>query len=288
MKLSGYLSEYSLAEIFNFIDEGTRTGLLTLAPDPQNSLLTGDSYYLWFQRGRIVALTTGLDGVGLLTRVVQRKLMTPAQIEPVGALLFQLSQPLGLYLKSAKFLDAEQLKLLFNAQTISPVTKLFEFKNRQFIFDPNKSPINAEMTGISLPARDVGLLGLRLLKDWSGLNDKLPDPHYAIQRCFSQRPNFELNRHELQLWNLADGKTPLNQLATKMFLSIEIIRQISFRLSTFGAIREIPTERVQSIDIAIATSSLDYKTQTTPLSSSFFGNLKSFLIKGGRKSSTKY
>ena len=33
MSLAGYLSEYSLAEIFHFVQEGNKTGLLSIEPD---------------------------------------------------------------------------------------------------------------------------------------------------------------------------------------------------------------------------------------------------------------
>jgi Domain of unknown function (DUF4388) len=287
MQFSGHLSEYSLAEIFNFVYEGNRTGLLTLFSDRQNtSTVTIEPHYLWFDLGRIVAVTTGLDGIELLTKIGQRKLMTPDQIQPVGAMLYELTQPLGIYLKSQDLLDALQLKLLFNSQTIVPICRLFEVKNRQFQLDLHKLPQNSELTGISLATREIGLMGLRLLKDWSGLSAKLPDPNCAIQRCSAQ-PEFELNRHELQLWKLADGKTPLTQLAVKMSLSIDIVRQISFRLSTFRSLQEIPTIPVRSIDPNLTLSILEPKTQPAPMSTSFLGNLKNFLKIGREKSTPK-
>ena len=183
-------------------------------------------------------------------------------------------------------MDAEQLKLLFNAQTIAVVCKLFTFNHHQFKFDPDQLPINAELTGISLPAQEMGMLGLRVLKDWSGLSAKLSDPNYAIQRWAAQQPSFRLDRHELHLWNLADGETPLTQLAVRMGVSIEAVRQISFRLSSFRLVQEIPTELLQapiSAELAVPVLAPGYKNPA--VSTSFLGNLKSFLKKGSAKSS---
>ncbi len=280
MKFSGYLSEYSLAEIFSFIYEGTRTGLLTLSP--ANNLATvpnNNHYYLWFESGRIVAVTLGLDGSELLTKIEQRKLISQADIYAATKILDRLPHPLGIYLKSQGLLDAIQIKFLFNSQTISQIHRLFELKNSRFQFDPGRSAINSELTGINASAQDLGLLALRLLKDWSGLSAKLPDPHYAIQRCNSHQPNFELNRQELELWKLADGKTPLIKLAVKMALSIEIVRQISFRLSTFGAIREIPPQPLHPIDSLLTMPLNDLDSKRSPVSTVFLGSLKKFLKK---------
>lgn len=286
MQFSGHVSEYSLAEIFNFVHQGDRTGVLTLSPDLSTSATSArDVYYIWFISGQINAVTTGLEGIDLLTRIQQRRSISADRLEPVANNIYQLQQPLGIHLKSLDLLDAGQIKLLFNSQTITPACRLFELKNRQFEFDPDRLPMNAELTGMSLPALEVGLLGLRLLKDWSGLSAKLPDPNSTIQRYSKQEPNFDLNRSELKLWKLADGKTTLAQLADKMSLSIDNIQQIAFRLLTFNAIREIATRSSQPLDINSLIPIATNETTNLPVPSSFLGSLRQFLS-GKRDRST--
>lgn len=284
MQLSGHLSEYSLAEIFNFVHQGDRTGLLTLLPE-RESIADSNIDYLWFDRGRIVALANGLEGVGLLTRIRQRHLVSSERIEPVANTIYQLQQPLGIHLKSLNLLDAAQLKLLFNSQTVVPTCRLFELKNRQFQFDPDRLPLNAELTGLSLPAREVGLLGLRLLKDWSGLTSKLPDPASALHRRSSQLPTFELNRSELKLWQLADGRTSLAQLATKMSLSVDLGQQIAFRLLTFDALDEVPAQSARPLKIESLIPVVDAEPNASPVPTSLLGNLRKFLTGKRERSS---
>jgi Domain of unknown function (DUF4388) len=286
MTLAGYLSEYSLAEVFNFVHQGNRTGLLSISPVYDDTVITTTSHYLWFESGRIVTVTSDLDGQGLLRTVEQRKLFPQRQIEQLRPQLENLPQPLGLYLKARGLLDAEQLKLLFNSQVIAPTCKLFEISNGKFNFDPQKLPNHAEMTGISLPAQEMGMLGLRMLKNWSSLSAKLPDPDYALQRLSSQLPSFRLDRHESELLKLADGETRLTNLAEKMGISIEAVKQIGFRLSAFGLVQEIPTEPLQpAIDPDVAVPVLINNGQpNAAVSKSFLGNLRSFLKKGSEKS----
>ncbi len=286
MTLAGYLSEYSLAEIFNFVHEGSRTGLLEISPDPDEIVAPDEPRYVWFVSGRVVAVTSGTDGKGLLRTIGQRKFIAPKFIELLETQLHQIQQPIGIHLKSRGFLDAEQLKLLFNAQTIATVHQLFAIKNRQFRFDPTRLPVNAELTGISLTAQEMGMLGLRVLKDWSGLKSKLPNPDYAIQKQSAQQPEFRLVRQELQLWKLADGETPLAQLALQMDLPLETVQQLSFCLSSFRLVREIPTEPIQSLSTEVAVPVLEPGFKNPPVSTSFLGNLKNFLKKGNKKSST--
>ncbi len=284
MKLVGDLSEYSLPEIFSFLDKCSQTGALIVSTDNNNST-SPINQYLWFKEGRIVAVTNGIDGTELLTKILQRKLISQIETQAIGKNIDHLSEPLGLYLKSQGLIEVAQLKLLFNLQTIFPVVKLFEPDRIRFKFEAKRVATNAELTGLSITATELGFLGLRLLKNWSGLIPKLADPSYSIQKCHSHQPNFELSRQELQLWKLADGKTTLTQLAVKMSISngsllvttIEEILQISFRLSTFRFVREISTKSIRSIDSDLALPSLAPDSSNSPVSISFLGGLKKFL-----------
>jgi hypothetical protein len=274
MTLTGYLSKYSLPEVFNFVHQGNRTGLLSISPDINPIKPPTYSHYLWFETGRIVAVSTVLDRQGLLNAISQRNLIAAEKIE--------------------------QLKLLFNSQVTAIACKLFEMGNGRFHFDPCILPYAAEMTGISSPAQEVGLLALRSLRNWNNLKDKLPNPNYALQRLSLKSPNFRLDSHELMLWGLADGETPLYRFIASMNLSIESIQKVCFRLITFGLVQEIPVEVLQpkidkmmvmpkllpihqaKIDLDMAESNLTHARQAkNTISTSFLGNLMGFLKRKG-------
>jgi Domain of unknown function (DUF4388) len=242
MTLTGSLSEYSLAEILNFIERGQSTGLLSIVPERHDLTISTKSYCLWFDRGWIVAVTSGMNGQELLNAIWLRKILPSTQIDLLRTQVNQLSQPLGTYLKSRGLLNLEQLKLLFNSQVVAPVCKLFELSNGKFNLDFQKTPNYAEMTEISISAQELGLLGLRVLKNWNGLSAKLPHHSYALQRLFSQPPKFRLDRFESELFKLADGETPLVKLAQRMGLAVEVVKQTSYRLSVFELVRQIPTQ----------------------------------------------
>jgi hypothetical protein len=269
MKLDGYLSEYSLAEIFNLIYENNATGMLSIIPTTRKSSNDNQKpYYLWFEDSSLVAIATGLDGEGLLKYIEQQNIITSGQLKFLKHQIHQLPQPLGIYLRSKNVLDVEQVKILFKLQTIAPICKIFRATDRQYLFESNLLPVNAELTGLSSPVQELTMLGLRSLKDWSSLSDKLPDANDALQRWSGQQPNFRLDGHELQLWKLADGKTPLTKLVTTMQLSIDMIRQISYRLIILKLVQSVPTNSDRSID------------NRKPIGTAFLLNLKSFLSKG--------
>jgi Domain of unknown function (DUF4388) len=242
MALTGSLSEYSLAEILNFIERSQSTGLLSIVPDRHDLAIAIKPYYLWFDRGWIVGVTSGMNGQELLNAIWLRKILPSTQIDLLRTQVNQLSQPLGTYLKSRGLLNLEQLKLLFNSQVIAPVCKLFELSNGKFNLDLQQTPNYAEMTEISISAQELGLLGLRVLKNWNGLSAKLPHHSYALQRLLSQPPTFRLDRFELELFKLADGETPLAKLAQRMGVAVELAKQTGYRLSVFQLVRQIPTQ----------------------------------------------
>ena len=127
MSLTGNLSEYSLVEIFNFVQEGNKTGLLSIDPDRCFSRSLDNAYYISFQAGRIMSVSSGhgLEDRGLLKMMVQRQWLSAEQITGLSFHASHLGQPLGTYLKSCNLIDSEQLSLLFDAQVVAGICKLF-------------------------------------------------------------------------------------------------------------------------------------------------------------------
>ncbi|MCY7335694.1 MAG: DUF4388 domain-containing protein [Chamaesiphon sp.] len=68
MSLAVYLSEYSLAEIFNFIQAGDRTGLLSIESDRCLSRSMDNAYYISFQTGRIMSVSQQIQICGWILK----------------------------------------------------------------------------------------------------------------------------------------------------------------------------------------------------------------------------
>jgi Domain of unknown function (DUF4388) len=286
MSLAGYLSEYSLAEIFHFVQEGNKTGLLSIEPDRGLSRSLSDAYYVGFQGGRIMSVTSGsgLEQKSLLKMMEQRRWLSADQVATIESQISHLPQPLGTYLKSRNAINAEQLTLLFNSQVIATACKLFEIHHGRFKFDPQARLNYAEMTGMSLTAQEVALLGLRILKDWSGLVAKLPDPALGLQR-FSTEPKLRLDSQELLVWKLAIGEISIAKIAEKLGLEVARVQQIGFRLNTIGLVQEVSVELPQppvnrSIE-APKPVCVGGGNANVAVSASFLSNLMGFLKKKG-------
>ena len=275
MSLTGYLSEYSLIEIFNFVQEGNKTGVLSIDSDRCLSKSVDNAYCISFQCGRIVSVTNGLkiSDRGLVQMMAQRQWLSLEQVTGLSFHATRLEQPLGTYLKSCNLLDTEQLKLLFDAQVTANICKLFgEDHHGRFRFDPHASLVYAEMTGISLMAQEVSLLGLRMLRDWSSLSAKLPAVESALQRVSATPPTLRLDTQESKVWKLSLGEMSIVQIAELLKLGIDRVQQIGFRLSAIGLVDEVVLAISPPIPAGVGKA-------PNPVSTSFLSKLMGFLKK---------
>ena len=229
MAFTGYLSKFSLPEIFEFLEQGYKTGLLSIRALKDNQNQQAENHYIWLRQGRIVAAANRLDNQGLISMIAQRGWVS----ERFATEKFQASRSrmaMGLCLKSQGLLTAEQLTLLFRSQIMGQVSPLFELENGKFDFDFQAAMPTAEMTGLSMLTNEATIKGLRSLRNWSALTAKLPDPTSGILRKMGILPSLQLDSQESRVWEYANGQTSLNGIASELVIPLEKVQQIAFRL----------------------------------------------------------
>src|SRR4028118_952798 len=160
MSITGSLTDFSLAEISQFIERGQRTGLLTLRTESESPDKPPLVHYLWVERGSLVAAANQLNCQGLISLIVQYQWSSERVVTKL-AQFCPPDKPLGLYLKNQGALQAEQLKHLFQVQVLQQVCALSQLKDAHFKFDQDVPLPVLEMTGLSVP---TGLLEITLQK----------------------------------------------------------------------------------------------------------------------------
>lgn len=151
MSITGSLADFSLPEIFQFIERGQKTGLLTLYALPESQATPPPVHYIWVSKGSIVAAANQLNHQGLVALIDQYSWVSNRVVTKL-AQFCPTSKPLGLYLKSQGALQAEQLEHLFQVQVVQQVCAVFQLKDAQFKFVQNMPLPMQEMTGLSVPA----------------------------------------------------------------------------------------------------------------------------------------
>ena len=190
MSLTGSLTDFSLPEIFQFIEKGHKTGLLTLRPLPKDEENQKSVHYIWVYQGRIVAAANRLDHKGLVSLIAQRQWVSDRVVAKL-AQLCPTDKPLGLCLKNQGVLQAAQIKRLFQIQVLQQVCALFQLTEAEFKFDPKVRIPTREMTGLSVPATEAALVALRVLRNWDALADKLPDVNGGLVSIIAANPNID-------------------------------------------------------------------------------------------------
>ncbi|GAB1543030.1 DUF4388 domain-containing protein [Scytonema sp. NUACC21] len=288
MGIAGNLADFSLPELFQFLEQGHKTGRLTVEVFvDENNSQTMRVHHLWLHQGRVIAASNRLDQQGLMLAIAQRGWITERVVSRVTQIC-PINTPMGLCLKSQGLLQAEQLKLLFNSQVMRQVCELFQIKDGLFTFRPTHSTETlpfGEMTGLSVPATETTLMGLRVLKDWSALADKLPDPTSALSSLIAKQPDMRLDSQEWQVWEFVNGHMSLQKIASHLRIPVEVVQQIAFRLIVVGLAQEqfmAAFNPSLTLEESPPTVSLPEPTpepveQKPPVTQSFLKSLMSFL-----------
>ena len=285
MTLNGYLSEFSLGEIFQVIEQGKKTGLLSIR-DLFNHNNQAE-YSLWFKQGRIVAASNRQDDQGLELLIKKRGFVSDA----VYSQLYQSwSQkvPLGFHFKSQSAITYDQLKHLFITQIMQQVCKLFKLDQGFFQFEPNAYPSFADITGLTKPATELTLVGLRMLKNWAPLSEKLPAESSGLVSLINTNPSYSLRPEEWQVWEYTNGTLPIKTVAQQLQLSLEKVQQIAFRLIVIGLAEELPMVAMVPPQQEETTTTIELEQTTEApvqeqptVSDSFLNHLTSFLKSKG-------
>ena len=287
MSITGNFADFSLPELLQFLDQGKKTGVLHIELSSNtNQTSAKQIYYIWLHQGRVIAASDRLDQQGLTLMIAQRGWVSERVISRVTHISSCfINSPLGLCLKSQGLIQPEQLKLLFNSQVLRPVCALFQIKDGHFKFEPITSLPLGEMTGLSMSATEVILIGLRALRDWNALAEKLPDPTSGLSGLNAKQPRLQLNAQEWQVWEFANGEVPLGKIANQLNLTVETVLQIAFRLIVVGLaeehfmvaaaaipmIEEVSTHEIHSVE------PVPEPAHKPAVSQSFLKNLVGFL-----------
>ena len=274
MSVNGYLSDFSLPEVFQLLQDGKKTGLLSIQGLASTTQKQPKYYFIWLHRGRIVTIANRLDSRGLAALMIRRRYLSSIMTERLIRRC-PLDEPLGRFLRTQGVLTTKQLQILFASQVIRQICDLFQVPDRYFEFDPDAPLPKVEMTGLSVVATEAILPGLRILKDWEPLKPQLPHPQSSLVSLIRGQPNVRINQAEWGVWRLVDENITLSQIATQLGVSIEEVQRIAFRLIYVGLAEEVPRMLSDSTDDV--SDALFQGEEAEQLSPSFFRNLIGFL-----------
>lgn len=288
MSLSGRLKDLSIPQVLKLLADGTKSGLLTLRIF--DVATTGfNKHYLWLDQGAIVSLSSQIDGRDWLTWLGQQEnLGTIAQRQKLQRLNGQLDgyANLGQYLIEQNYLQPSQIQTLFEQRVVQPIGELFNENNGFFIFNDRFTLPPTESLGLTITARDLNLQGLRRLTNWEIYQTELPESHVALLNFGPSTAIAGLSSWEKRLFEAADGRQSIAQLAKAWGCALSIVQQAAFGLIVSGVVEELsmaaaPVAQTvdQAIPAAAAQPAATPVAQVAAPSNSFLNNLSQFFNK---------
>lgn len=239
MALTGCLTEISLPELLRFLEQGRKTGLLTLRCPLLSDTRQRQGDKIWLYQGRIVAASAGGIYPSLLSVICRQEWITEQEATKLAE-FYPIYTPMGQYLTRQGAITEQQLELLFKAKVLQPVYTLFQLPDAEFEFDSKVTLPWSEIIGLTLPTTDIILHGLRRLPDWSSLKDNLPAPTAALLTAGKRRLTVQLDAREWLIWEFANGTVSLQMIAQQTRLPLQKVQQIAYRLIVVGFAVPVP------------------------------------------------
>lgn len=248
MALTGCLTELSLPELLRFLEQGRKTGLLTLRRPDVSTAPEEKGYNIWFYQGRVVDASAECVHPSLLLMLCEQKWLSEQEANELGNEC-PIYTPIGHYLKTQGIVSATQLEVLFQAKVLQPVCNLFQLLDADFEFEPKAHLPWWNMTGLSVSPTEVILIGLRELVDWRGLKDKLPNATIALRTSGKRQlpSQLQLEAREWLVWEFANGTATIKMIAQQTRLPLQKVQQVAFRLIVVGLAAPVPLMTSETI-----------------------------------------
>lgn len=236
MPLHSSFADFSLVECFRLIEQGQKTGRLTVSCSIGDQVEKNKCYF-WFSKGRFIAASKTLNGTDLASEIVKRNWLSQRVLEKLLKLSKQ-GRPLGLNLKLMGALPSEQLAALFGFQ-LRQLTPILEVSEGEFQLDCQAPIFYSEMTGLSLGAMEVAVGALRQVQHWKALEAILPQKTSALQRWKTGRLTMKLTGMEMRVLEYANGRQSLAQISQRLGYGVDTTRYAAFRLMIANLVDEV-------------------------------------------------
>ncbi|ABD00968.1 hypothetical protein SYN63AY4M2_07315 [Synechococcus sp. 63AY4M2] len=241
MAIVGDLQEFSLPDLLQLIEKGSKTGQLSVwAPN--------GIYKIWFYQGRVIAALPPEEEHRLEGLLARSGLVSERVVEKLASFCGP-EEPLGRCLQRQGLISPVALAKLFRHQLQVGLYSLFALEAGQFSFLPSVRLPYREMTGLSKGASAVVLEALQQLKLDQRPEESLPQPDSYFWRTSSELPLYRLSPLE---WGVLEGVSPsrnLAELARALGADLLEVRYACARLAKLGLISPCdgPTAIVPSL-----------------------------------------
>lgn len=231
MAMTGDLSEFSLADLLQMLERGSKSGRLSISTP--NGI-----YSVWLYQGRIVATVNPNPQASLQALLAEGDKVSSRVVSKMVSFC-PVREPLGICLKRQGLVAPTSLAVVFRQQLQTGLYNLFDLIAGQFSFEANAPLPYSEMTGLSKGAMEAVLEGLRHAQARALEEENLPQPDATLLRSSLELPMLRLSSLEWSVLENVGSPRCLRDLAQRLQDDLLEVRRVSARLIKLGLIEEI-------------------------------------------------
>ena len=241
--LSGNLSDFGIADVFQLIGQQRKTGALELRSGKWHAHLT-------FDRGLVVSagLATGPTGEldPLADRLIRCGQLTRERADEAAAVARASAQPLARTLVARGWIDAATVRAAQGLVTRDAIFDVLRWQSGTFDFhaqaiDHDRDP--AELLG----AEQILMDGLRMVDEWQSFAQRVPSEDVVFTRASESDSPPALPGDAGRVLALIDGRLSARRVIDLARLGTFDGMRILSELRQTGAIRAVAAEDVPAV-----------------------------------------
>jgi hypothetical protein len=245
MALKGKLEDFGITQLMNLINLARKSGTLYLqGPD--------EEAYLCFREGKLIyAAKPDVDDS--LPAVLQRAgVFTPEHVQMIrDNMPGKSDQDIARVLITSGRLKQQVVLRHVREHIMDLVYQVFSWNRGAFRFEPSELPVRGKIT-TSIALENVIMEGNRRLKEWSLLQDELPDLGIALK--FAERPSTPLRDIHLSVeeWRVISFINPRNTIG--QIAQYNNMDELQIRKIVYGLLQAGLVEMVRPVRPTAATA----------------------------------
>ncbi|MCB1043354.1 MAG: DUF4388 domain-containing protein [Acidobacteria bacterium] len=212
MGLAGNLSTMSLAEIFQWLAIGSKTGTLLVEG-------TGITKRVFFESGAIASANSS-DPKELMGQfLISSNKLTDRQLRVALEMQSRDQTMLGDILLKQNILTKDELLDILRTASEEVIYDLFVWTEGDFEFHDGKMP-DREIVNFNLDVTHIILEGVRRADEWGRIREVFPDGATIVRPCVDNIVDkLPLSRNDERLLRLVDGERMIESIAMDVRLT---------------------------------------------------------------------
>jgi hypothetical protein len=250
--LSGNLSDFGIAEVFQLIGQQRKTGALELRSGALRAQLL-------FDRGLVVsaAIATGRAGEldALIDRLIRCGQLTRERADEAAAAARASAQTIARALVARGWLDGATVRAALDLVTRDAIFDVLRWQIGTFDFhaqavDHDRDP--AELLG----AEQILMDGLRMVDEWQSLTQRVPSEDIVFTRASGSDAEIASAGDAGRVLALIDGRLSARRVVDLARLGTFDGMRILSELCQAGAIRAVATEDARPVRAGAQSAAL--------------------------------